>query len=312
MQTGIFGSLNNVSKWEARRLLMDKLMRFPALRYGNSGATNFYNTWLNTSAGRFAQVESQIREAYAIEPADQTYMDYIESQRGNIQVQLIALANGQTIPGTPTTNPTFAAATEVLLTQLRPLHTQEVALKAQIRQKQVAKLQAALATNNLLFVGTTNESNRRLFNHLSIQLFLNGTLNTTEEAQLLALTADDQAEGGLAVDDAKKLLPKCNGNNARLSRNRSNEAEFGKNLGSHPMILFPNPVSETLSIQLSTDATGQIQLFDLTGQLWLKQTKRNGEAVITMDTNAIPSGIYFVSFQSDTGNQNTQKVLIQH
>ncbi len=78
------------------------------------------------------------------------------------------------------------------------------------------------------------------------------------------------------------------------------------------MSIWPNPASEILSVQVSFEATGQVHLFDLTGKKWLRQTKRSGESTLTLDTKAIPAGIYFVSFQSDLGGQNSQKVIVQH
>ena len=127
----------------------------------------------------------------------------------------------------------YTAAKEALLAQLRPLHTQEVALKALIRQKQVTKLQAAQALNAQLPATTVFEANRRLFNHLAIQLFLNGTLSTTEAAQLAVLTAAGQAQGGLAVEEAKHLLPKCDPSDSRSDRRRGQQDQEGQNLAAN-------------------------------------------------------------------------------
>jgi|GEM_PF-5243592 len=314
--TGTFVSLSTVSQWEARRLLIDKLLRYPSMMSGNPAATGFYSTWLNSSPARFAQVENQIRYAYAIEPADQSSMDNIESQRSSIQQQLISLQNGQTLPQTPTTDPTLMAATEALLAQLRPLHQQEAALKVQIGQKQVTKLQAALTLNASLPSSTLQEQNRKLFNQLSIKLFLNGTLNPTEKAQLLALTASGQANGGLAVEEAKMLLPKCGPNAApRTSKpqERSDNKLSNKNATMQgKMVLQPNPVSETLSVLLPGDQVGRIVLFDLTGKRCLEVEKVTGEEVIFLNTKVFPTGLYFVSFESSNGQATVEKVLIQH
>jgi hypothetical protein len=313
--TGTFASLGTVSKWETRRMLTDKLIRYPSL---NSGATvtNFYAAWANGSPGRFAQVENQIREAYAIEPADQASMDTIESQRNGIQQQLIALQNGQNLPQNPTSDPSLLTSKEALLAQLSPLHQRESALKTQIHQKQVTKLQAAQNLNSQLPAGTTYESNRRLFNHLSIQLFLNGTLNATEEAQLLALTANGQTDGGLAVEEAKMLLPKCGPNAAprtskpqeRSDNKLSNKTDFTQG----QMSLLPNPASETLSVLLPVNQAGNITLFDLTGKRCLEMVKAGGDESVSLNLKALPDGLYFVAFEPSNGQTIVRKVIIQH
>ena len=315
--TGVFASLSAVSQWEARRLLIDKVLRYPSIISGNAATTGFYSTWFNSSPGKFAQVENQIRSAYAIETADQSSMDNIESQRSSIQLQLISLQNGQTLPQTPTTNPSLMAATEVLLAQLRPLHQQEVALKAQISQKQVTKLQNVLTANALLPSSTLQEQNRRMFNQLSITLFLNGTLNATQEAQLLALTASGQTNGGLAVEEAKILLPKCGPNAApRTSKvpDRSDNGISGKQISTlqGQMSLQPNPVSDLLSVYFDPELSGSIVLMDLAGKAWVEEVKKAGVEQLTIRTEEIPSGVYFLSFRSNAGKNLVQKVIIQH
>jgi len=314
--TGSFTSLGAASQWEARRLLIDKLLRYQPMMSGNAATTGFYSTWLNSSPGRFAQVENQIRYAYAIEPADQSSMDNIEGQRSSIQQQLIALQNGQTLPQTPITNPTLMTATEALLAQLRPLHQQEVALKAQISQKQVTKLQNALTANALLPSSTLQEQNRRLFNQLSITLFLNGTLNALQEAQLLALTVSGQTNAGLAVEEAKMLLPKCGPNAVpRTSKTpeRSDNKLSNKNaVKQGQMSLQPNPVSEMLSVLLPSEQVGRIVLFDLAGKRCLEVAKVAGEEMVSLITKAFPEGLYFVMFESSNGQATVEKVIIQH
>lgn len=76
--------------------------------------------------------------------------------------------------------------------------------------------------------------------------------------------------------------------------------------------VWPNPTSATLSLQISDKVSGQIQLFDLLGKRWLSLPKVHGESTLSLDTQILPVGVYFVSFQSEAGVQTTQKVLIQH
>ncbi len=312
--SGIFPSHSAGTQWEERRMLLSKLIRYPSLVTSYPAMSGFYSAWLANSPGQFAQMAYQIGEAYAIESADQTNMDLLESQRSSIQGQLIALGANVTLPQVPASNPVLAAAKEALLAQLRPLHTQEVALKALIRQKQVTKLQAAQALNAQLPATTVFEANRRLFNHLAIQLFLNGTLSTTEAAQLAVLTAAGQAQGGLAVEEAKHLLPKCDPSDSRSDRRRGQQDQEGQNLAANKnnLVVAPNPADGLLRIQFDPESTGRITLMDIAGKTWAVQTKALGDEVAIIKTEGIPAGIYILSFRSVNGELLTQKVAIQH
>ena len=156
-----------------------------------------------------------------------------------------------------------------------------------------------------------------MFNQLSITLFLNGTLNATQEAQLLALTASGQTNGGLAVEEAKILLPKCGPNAApRTSKvpDRSDNGISGKQISTlqGQMSLQPNPVSDLLSVYFDPELSGSIVLMDLAGKAWVEEVKKAGVEQLTIRTEEIPSGVYFLSFRSNAGKNLVQKVIIQH
>jgi hypothetical protein len=241
-------------------------------------------------------------------------MDNIKSQRRSLREQLLALeANVEEPEDLSDYDPAILMAKESILAQLAQLHLDEATLKAQIRQKQVNTLQIALTANDQLPASTPYEINRRLFNRLGIQLFLNGTLSESEESQLYALTAAGQTEGGLAVEDAKFLLPLCSSNS--ISPREQNEEKPDPS-GTKPseglMILTPNPVVDIFEISLNTDENGAVTVTDLTGRVMLSLFKSAGQQVIHINTAEMPDGVYIVSCQTASGSIFNKTLVVQH
>lgn len=78
------------------------------------------------------------------------------------------------------------------------------------------------------------------------------------------------------------------------------------------MSITPNPASDLLTLRLTPEENGLVTVTDLTGKILLTATKRAGYEVIEFNTSSLLSGIYFVSFQSDSGLSITRKLVVQH
>lgn len=312
-ETGDFSSRSQVSKWEARRLLLDKLLRYPTLISENTTVSAFYNNWLNASPGLFAQIENQIREAYAIHPDDQADTDDFKAERRSRHEQLLALEAGIEEPWDIFNHdPELLAEKETLFAELFQLHNDEAALKAQIRQKQEDALQTALVAVDQLPASEPYEANRQLFYRLGIRLFLNGTLEESEEIQLQNLTASGQTNGGLAVEDAKILLPICGSGTALRDQGQQ---RIGKRVTANPentMIIAPNPASGPVIVNLDAPQPGQITLTDMTGKIRLEQSVSSGQRQITLNVDILPAGVYFITYRADAGHRITRKFVVQH
>jgi hypothetical protein len=77
------------------------------------------------------------------------------------------------------------------------------------------------------------------------------------------------------------------------------------------MRLWPNPANDQIAIQLSPESAGQITLMDISGKIWVRQTKAFGTELVTLQTETIPVGIYILTFQASTGVRHTRKIVIQ-
>jgi hypothetical protein len=311
--SGGFNALSEAAKWEARRLLNDKLRRYPNLKSGNALAQSFADNWDSKSPGRFAQVENQIRQAYAIQPTHQASMDNLSAQRQTLRQQLAALEAGANQPQDPSGyDPTVAAAKEAIFVQLSQVHDQTAALKQQIRTQQVNALRAALFANAQLPAAQVYESNRRLLNKLALTLALKGTLEPAEFQQLKDLAGSTQPNAGYAAQEAKWLLPHCESSAARPRREgRSRAPKMEQEADG--MQAYPNPAGDQITLLLPQGEVGAVTIFDLRGQAYGTLQKAGELGSLSIPTASLPNGTYMIQFRSSvTGKAWVLKAAVQH
>ena len=70
--------------------------------------------------------------------------------------------------------------------------------------------------------------------------------------------------------------------------------------------LYPNPVHNTLFLELNNTSKNNVEIIDATGKLLLQKTVNNGTNSI--DTSNLTTGIYFVKISSDRGSV-TKKII---
>jgi len=81
-------------------------------------------------------------------------------------------------------------------------------------------------------------------------------------------------------------------------------------LKSTSIEVFPNPVSETLTIKLPTDQSGQLQILDVFGRIVLAQKTTPKQAKISVAH--LPNGVYFLKLITEKSLVWTQKIIISH
>ncbi|MEM8897174.1 MAG: T9SS type A sorting domain-containing protein [Bacteroidota bacterium] len=86
---------------------------------------------------------------------------------------------------------------------------------------------------------------------------------------------------------------------------QSNLLEIVFPRGTADFFIFPNPVSDVLSVEVSlpTKETGDIRLYDLQGKLMFQSNALDYGSQISLDVSKYPSGIYMVSFSSPSHRQ---------
>ena len=78
------------------------------------------------------------------------------------------------------------------------------------------------------------------------------------------------------------------------------------------MTITPNPASDIVTINLENirDAAGELKINDITGAL-IRTEQINGNQQ-EIDISMLSNGIYFMSYQTDTGFRALGKISIQH
>jgi hypothetical protein len=72
------------------------------------------------------------------------------------------------------------------------------------------------------------------------------------------------------------------------------------------ILLFPNPVSDKLTINNNTNESLEIILYDITARELLHQFFTNS---VTLDIEQLPKGIYLYKLKNKTGGEKTGKIL---
>jgi hypothetical protein len=73
--------------------------------------------------------------------------------------------------------------------------------------------------------------------------------------------------------------------------------------------IYPNPVYRACSLETAQDVQGQVQLFNISGQLQYETTHSGGKQLIELPN--LPSGIYFVRLLVEGGGVLSQKVRVE-
>jgi len=73
------------------------------------------------------------------------------------------------------------------------------------------------------------------------------------------------------------------------------------------MKLYPNPADQMIQVELNNN--GEVQVFNLSGQL---MTSFSTLSSISISTSSWNNGMYIVRFIDDLGNTSTQRFIIQH
>ncbi|MBO6024981.1 MAG: T9SS type A sorting domain-containing protein [Bacteroidales bacterium] len=81
--------------------------------------------------------------------------------------------------------------------------------------------------------------------------------------------------------------------------------EDGPSMGSGTLIIYPNPVSETLHIQCFE--LEEVQVFNALGQQVLSVQGKGNE--LSIDMAALPAGVYFVAVTNEDGRKCVRKVV---
>ncbi|WP_164510823.1 T9SS type A sorting domain-containing protein, partial [Nonlabens xiamenensis] len=85
--------------------------------------------------------------------------------------------------------------------------------------------------------------------------------------------------------------------------------DFNQNALINEMVMYPNPMTNTLYIELSGAKSADISIFNVDGQLIMQEKYTGGTLTINTD-GKLKTGIYFVKSVSENGTVLTKKLAV--
>jgi hypothetical protein len=139
---------------------------------------------------------------------------------------------------------------------------------------------------------------------------------TTESTDMTTLAYASQSTYGAAVRHAWQYMPPAErftlvapNENATNARGVVQEA-IASIKSSDKIRIQPNPASDEVLISLPKPMRGQWNLINATGNIVQSGLWKETQSSLTLETSAIPTGIYFYVFRPEQGVPLVQKLVI--
>ncbi len=310
-----------VLAWEERRQVISKLLRYPDLNTAYPAANTFYNTHINTSAGKFAQFDEMLHHAMLIEPSSMASLDNVRAQITGVIGRIDSLdSTVQNAAAAESLGSQFFAYRSTLLSPIGQLMAQQQAIESQIVAARTSALALCEQYLAALPQNATYEWNQAFLNGLALKkariiAFSENDLSTLRiiagQCPEIAGHTRDQAMGLLPIGDPAiflpdvPIIPGCQG--------LYGEGEERNTSTPYPTLelrLSPNPVADVLFVKFGSTFTGEIQVFDLAGKSAGRSQNINEQTEANISTSKLASGIYFLSLISDSGKRTVTKFIV--
>ena len=308
----------DVLQWESTRYLYKTLLENSPLLGQNQDVDDFFNDSPNNSVGFFHNVESQISDLYQPDEATSSQLETDFNSVDDLVADIAVLDNqlenasnledslaiaSQKIPLMADLN----VAVQSIFNTIESEHTNRIALTGQVLTANSG------LPGNMIYEQNEQQINELYLNTVTQDIF---DLNDSQLSTITSIAAQCPSEGGSAVYGARALLSlfqEINYNDFELcdiSEARSFIEKANKERAKNESILvYPNPASQTLNIQLTDseiDKAIRIELKDLTGRV-LKVTNINGkDSSVSIPINELPQGIYIC-----TGFENNRQIFAE-
>lgn len=319
-------SAEPVQGWIQDRYLYHKLSKNAGLVSGHPSFPTFLANKANTSVEKLYQVYSSIEAAFNADPLTDA-----NSQQAldNITALQASLANvDQQIEDAINNNASTTAlfsSKESLMAQINAELANYDTLNANYEVQRNIGLQTAYNLNELVPTSTSGETKEKAYNRIYLTSLMqqNGTLNSSQIAELQAIASGDPKLDGPVVNDANGLLPDCykiESNPPLLisagiedvqvqSFDELQQAIANFNPQAPVFNVFPNPVRTEFTVQNPTEHNGAVEVFDIAQKLMLS-TSINGKFTTIGLTSEFRPGIYIVRVRMEDGRSFTDKLIV--
>ncbi len=138
-------------------------------------------------------------------------------------------------------------------------------------------------------------------------------------SELLAIAIQCPQIGGMAVYQARGLLPACiRSEHEEIFGRCYPDLQIENRLvnpdlqvvenTSEKVKIYPNPTSKSIFISHNNSFNGVVKLYDSVGRLCLTKKLSGNNMEIEID---LPKGLYFLSINWDNGNIDRESLVVQ-
>lgn len=305
-----------VSNWDGRRMLLYKLLRYPDMLTGNTGARDFLeaNEQANTSAWQYARAEWLFDQAYAISVSTRESFSSLTTQYCSWSDKIRALDALQT-RNAANYDENIAGKRENAFVQLSSVAEELDQMRAQTLPVVGRALQTALTYSRSLPELTDYESNLKNILKIAIRHAAGDSLLEADFAILRNIAAQCPETGGISVRRAPLWLPheesllwlgKDWNTNCKKER-----GESGNDVASHQNVqIFPNPACDLVQVLFPDNASGTWYISNITGRII--EEGQVSDAPFYIDTAHWPEGLYFLHCQNLNEANPAVKLMISH
>jgi hypothetical protein len=176
------------------------------------------------------------------------------------------------------------------------------------------KTRNLLEENNTLETSEVYEADLQAINRIYLTAIIqNGFLNNTDMEEVRKIAAKCITEIGQSVLTARDLLPNCErsiySTDAGCADSKGNV--YGRVQAETSFTIYPNPAMHTINISLGTQKDlASLSIHSLSGNTIISVPITQKEAVYSIDSSNLPSGIYFCKIATKEGTVLTKKVVV--
>lgn len=299
---------NPADAWETERYLYKRLNSDAALLNSWSGFQTFKSAKDGSAMAQLSAVQQMIADAYAPSPS---LAAQVVQKKGEIDALLedveqldAQIANGETT---------------ALMTQRKQKQTalavkqgEAAAIDAAYQSEVTNKLQAAQTANNAITTTAVYEENTKLVNGFIIALALNGSLSEGQTNTLKSIAAQCPRDGGMAVYQARGILPDCELENIDESICYPSQERSAKPIAAQVtdnVLIIPNPNQGAFLIQADNLAGAWVIVYDVMGNVVQEQQFGADTSAFRVEHN-LNAGTYFCRIVGSNGQTRTVSFIV--
>jgi len=299
---------NPADTWESERYLYKRLNSDAALLNSWSGFQTFKSAKDGSAMAQLSAVQQMIADAYvpsvslAVQVAQKK--GQIDALLEDIEQLDAQIANGETAS---------------LMTQ-RKQKQSDLAVKqgeastidAAYQAEVTNKLQAAQAANNGITTAAAWEANTKSVNGFVIALAMNGALSEGQISTLKSIAAQCPRDGGMAVYQARGILPDCELENINEgvcypSQERSGKLTSGQ--VANDVRIVPNPNQGEFLIHAENLAGARVIVYDVLGNV-IQEQRFSAETTVFSFSRNLNVGTYFCRIVGIGGQNRTVSFVV--